>query len=47
MTSLQGFVIIALMPVTHFSGKWMYRRGYIAVTLPGESEVPRGKGGSG
>jgi hypothetical protein len=33
MTSLQGFVIMAILPVTYFSTKWLYRRGQIRVEL--------------
>ncbi|MDR2421193.1 MAG: hypothetical protein LBD49_03690 [Oscillospiraceae bacterium] len=41
--SFRSFVIIALLPVTYFFGKWMYKRGYIAVALPGETLNRRGR----
>jgi hypothetical protein len=32
----QGFVMLALIPITWFSHKWLYKIGQIKVTLPGE-----------
>jgi hypothetical protein len=30
---LQGFLIIAILPITYFSTRWLYRRGRIEVSL--------------
>jgi hypothetical protein len=37
MSAYQGFVMIALIPVTYFSTKWLYKKQYIRVYLPGET----------
>jgi hypothetical protein len=34
MSALQGFVILAMIPVTYFWTKGLYKRGSITVTLP-------------
>jgi hypothetical protein len=36
MTQLQGFVIIAILPVIWFSTKSLYRTGKIKVILPSD-----------
>jgi hypothetical protein len=36
MTAYQGFVMIALIPVTYFCTKWFYKKGHIRVYLSGE-----------
>jgi hypothetical protein len=36
MTQLQGFIIIAILPVIWFSTKALYKRGKIRVILPGD-----------
>jgi hypothetical protein len=33
-TTLQGFVIICMLPITYFSTKWLYNRNHIIVRLP-------------
>ncbi|MDR0445954.1 MAG: hypothetical protein LBH17_02815 [Oscillospiraceae bacterium] len=43
MASLQGFVIIAMMPITHFFSKWLYKKGYLRIALPGETITRRVK----
>jgi hypothetical protein len=32
----QGFIMIALLPITYFSARWLYNKGQIKVALPGE-----------
>jgi hypothetical protein len=36
MNAYQGFVMIALIPVTYFTTKWLYKKNCIRVQLPGE-----------
>jgi hypothetical protein len=36
MTVFQGFVIIAMLPLSYFGTKWLYKKGYIRVYLPEE-----------
>jgi hypothetical protein len=36
MTAYQGFVVIAMIPITYFFTKWLYKKGQIQVYLPGE-----------
>jgi hypothetical protein len=41
MTVFQGFVIIGVLPVSYFCTRWLYKKGLIQVSLPGEaSEAP-------
>ncbi|MDR1589217.1 MAG: hypothetical protein LBS51_03380 [Oscillospiraceae bacterium] len=37
MTYLQGFVVIATMPVTYFCTKWLYGKNHIRVRLPDDA----------
>jgi hypothetical protein len=37
MSVLQGFVIIAILPITYFNTKWLFRKGKIKVGLRGQS----------
>jgi hypothetical protein len=32
----QGFIMIALLPITYFNARWLYNKGQIKVALPGE-----------
>lgn len=43
MSAFSGFVIIAMLPITHFFSKWLYKRGYISIALPGETLTRRGR----
>ncbi|MDR1206762.1 MAG: hypothetical protein LBL26_14985 [Peptococcaceae bacterium] len=36
MSAYQGFVVIAMIPITYFFTKWLYKKGQIQVYLPGE-----------
>ncbi|MDR0347577.1 MAG: hypothetical protein LBH56_04300 [Coriobacteriales bacterium] len=38
MGLLQGFIIIAILPITYFNTKWLYKRGKIKVILPQDPE---------
>jgi hypothetical protein len=37
MTAYQGFVVIAMIPITYFFTKWLYKKKQIQVYLPGET----------
>jgi hypothetical protein len=46
MSVLQGFVILAVLPITYFNTKWLYAKGLIKVGLreqpPDSSDPPQG-----